>query len=261
MSRLDRRMIVLIALCFLGAMIFLWPEDDKRVWLQRGAVALFALIAYAIGAGPQVTYVLWRAVLALFPVGGLAIALIFGVLPLLELDQELHKALIAGLVVAAGWLAGYVTQELRHLDGRNEHREDMLRALLSEVSFMVKRNEAIDWKKQKERAAENFVSNRGYVPFVHLKMQNFALNKVLNNIEILAKDQISSVTVYGHLINEIAQLTETIKSEAYAKLDAKRREQVLDFWLDLQSRIPAAGKAVQNKLSETRSTGVFERPE
>jgi hypothetical protein len=244
-----------------ASLFIYWPEDQLGLWGSRIVVIGLGAVAYAVAAGSQVSYVLWRALLALMPVSVLAIGVIFWVLPLLQLSEDFQKALVAGLVVAAGGLAGYVTQELRRLDSRNELRDDLLGALAVEVAYLVKRNSEIDWEAQKAAAQARFFKDRRYIPFVHLKLPVTALDKVLNNIELLSHAQIAPVVAYGHLVTEVGQMTETMRSDRYQELDAERREKVLLFWLDMQSRVPDAGRAVVDAITAQSSRSMFARPE
>lgn len=261
MSRIDRAFIAGLSLVFLGASVLLWPVDALGWWGCWALAAILAALAYFVSAGTQVAFVLWRAILALLPVGGLALVIVWGLLAQEWLDGDLLRALIAGIVVAAGWLAGFVTQELRRLDGRNEQRDDLIRALVVEIAFAIRRCEAVDWEDQKTKAQERFFKDRRYVPFVHLKVQNSGLQKVIENVALLSSWQIDPIVAYGHLVSEILELTATLKTEEYRALDAQRREQVFLFWLDLQSRVAQQGNIALAALEKHSGGGLFRRPE
>jgi hypothetical protein len=232
-------------------------------WSWAAAVALWlaaGLWAYVLVAGLPVGFVIWRAMLALIPVGALAGVLIVLVKRAGATEGDLGKALVAAIVVGAGWVAGFVTQELRRTDERDELREDLVTALEVEIAFMVKRGRKVDWTVEIARARENFRTDPAYQPYVHLRLQAVALTRILERIELLSRAQIESVTAYSHLIDEVRQLTDRIETRPYARLDAARREKVFVFWLDLQSRIAAAGEGALNDLRVKPYRGLIRRP-
>src|SRR5690606_38142922 len=157
-------------------------------------------ILYGMVSGLAVLFVVWRAALALIPVGALAGGVIYLVWGHLGDDDELLKALIAGIVVAGGWVAGFVTQELRRADGRDERCDDLMAALEVEIGFVVKKSRAANWAKEQERLAEEFRRDSDYVPYIHLRLPTEALDRIMANVEILPKSHIESVSAYSHLI-------------------------------------------------------------
>ena len=224
--------------------------------------SIFGVAIYVWVAGPIVAFVLWRAFLALVPVAAVSALLVYILLSIeaIDLDTRILAGLIAAIVVAAGWIVGFVTQELRRNDERDELRGDLIEALQVEIAFMIARGEKVDWDREVERATTSFFKDGRYVPYVHLRLPADALSKIQENIELLDKDQIEAVSAYAHLVNETRQLTTRIADPSYARLDTERRKQVFVFWLGLQKRIPDAGENALKVLSKRPVRGLIRRP-
>lgn len=224
--------------------------------------SVFGTAIYVWIAGPIVAFVLWRAFLALVPVGAVATGFIYALLSIdsFDLDDRILAGLIAAIVVAAGWIVGFVTQELRRNDERDELRGDLVEALEVEIAFMIARGDKVDWSHEVQRAKAAFFKDSRYVPYVHLRLPAEALGKIQENIELLHKDQIEAVSAYAHLVNETRQLTTRISDPSYASLDPKRREQVFVFWLGLQERLSAAGSDALDALATKAPRGLIRRP-
>jgi len=203
------------------------------------------VIAYYLAIGTAMTAVLIRAILALIPVGLLTGALIFGVLRIDVLDTQVTRALIAAVIVAAGWVVGFMTSEWRRTSAEQERRRDLIQATITELELIASFVRTADWDQVIEDTRSAFRKQARYDVFVFYGNQFMTLKRLVAQIEILKWQQISPVMQVFQLLDRLEQMEARMNEEKFNALPKSRREEGLVRYLKLSADIAeTADKAV-----------------
>lgn len=246
--------------------------------LVLGCLALFALdlggldlAVYAIAAlaafslyvallGLRRASVFLRAALALLPIGLLVWVGVDRVMAWNDGQETAElRAIIAGAVVAAGWVAAFITGEMRRVDQEIERRGDIIRAVMSEIDLIVEFSRKADWAQSKEEAEANFFKDQRFVPFVIYKHQYGTLRRLVDQIEILEKNQIRPVLDAFQLLDRLDQIQERMQSETFAKLEWERRRSIFLRYLTLNEELTDVGSKALNALEDKPFHGVLRK--
>lgn len=241
-----------VALGFFGVgMATLWPEYPTLGW---GLAVLCWVTAlgwlYYLLAGVGVLAVFLRAMLALLPVASFGFGLIYLVLKYAGLDAGEEKAVIAAIVVATGWVVGFVTAELRAANQEQERRRDMIRAALTEVELIVELSRSVNWDTRIELVKDQFFKDSRYQVVVMYGHQFETLRRLTGQIEILSKHQIRPVMDFFQLLDRLERIEDKISSETFHALPPQRREVQIIRYHRMQAALAEVGDKAANALKD-----------
>lgn len=247
---------VLILLALASAVLY-GVQAPAATFLVTGGLAIGTL--YYLLSGLAVVAVFVRAALAFVPIAAIAGALIYWLVGAAWLAEEEERALIAATVVAAGWVVAFVTGELRQVNQEQERRRDIIRATLAEIDLIVDWADPIDWAAAINDMKDNFYKNRNYQVFVFYGHQYGTLRRLTAQIEILSKPQILPVTELFQLLDRMERMEVRMGEEIFAKLPWQRRQQAVIRYLELQAKVPAAGRIAAEALRNRPFHGLLRR--
>ncbi len=237
----------LAILCAGGAGVAGLP--DPVTWASWAILILLGLAWLYYGlAGVSVLAVFLRAILALLPIGLVAAGLIFLVTQIDGLGDTETRAIIAAIVVAAGWVVGFVTTEWRTATQEQERRRDMVKAALTEVELIVSHGERADWDAVIRETKEAFYKDKRYQAFVYYGHQFGTLRRLVEQIEILHETQIRAVMDFFQLLDRLDRMEERMATQEFAKLTSERREAGLIRYLKMQRAVPKVGRKAADAL-------------
>lgn len=154
--------------------------------------------------------------------------------------------LISALLVAASALFGLLfnASVKRQDDGRQrrERRDDIQRAIRTEIDVHVTMFQEYDWDDLKIRLRDAFAADGDYLPFAPIRQRDRLLSKLLGQIDILDENQIGPVMRYYTLAAQITSLTAELRSAEYKALAPERREKVFLSVLELEETLLTAGR-------------------
>lgn len=215
------------------------------VWL--GALA----VLYYLLAGVSVLAVFVRATLALLPIGGVAVGVIYALLAYAGLSDGEERAIVAAIVVAAGWVVAFVTTEWRKATEEQERRRDMIRAALTEVELIARLVRSIDWDARMTDMRQAFFKDSRYQVFVMYGHYFETLRRLTVQIEILSKAQIRPVMELVQLLERLEKMEAHMMSEAFTRLGSARRLEGVLRYLRMQKALPGiadtAAGAMRNR--------------
>ncbi|MEL6914235.1 MAG: hypothetical protein AAFP13_07015 [Pseudomonadota bacterium] len=256
---MHQRVVGLLIFAVAGGLFFYAlpaATGDVR-WLGLGVSLLAAMgcVYYWLTGGGTV-FVLSRAFVALVPVAVIAVFLTLAVAQ--GEDPTENRILIAAIVVAGGWIVGFVTQELRRLDERLEKRRDLTKALRAEVQAIVELNRKFDWEEAIAEARKDFAGDEDFVPFLLYFHETDVLRRVVAEIDILRNEQIEEVYAFFHLMHKIRQIAERLEGKNYRELPARRRQTVYIRLLRLHGEIVDTGVRALSALDKEPFGGVVQ---
>lgn len=215
------------------------PLGGVGVVGQGAAVAATVGGAYCLLLGFSTAAIFARAALALVPIGGLAVALILSLDQIDGLGGVDRRALIAAIVVAAGWVVGFVTAEMRRVGQEQERRRDLIRAVISEVELIASHGRKNDWQASIGAVEAEFQKDRRYQAFIFYGHNFATLRRLVDQIEVLRWRQIRSVMDLYQLLDRLDRMEDRIASDAFRALPWDRRQAGLVRFLTLQSQVPS----------------------
>lgn len=215
------------------------------------AFALGALLLAALGAS------LWlgedaratrRVILGFLFRVAMPMAILLGV-PLLalgqivDLEDRLWQALIAGLVIATGWLATAIFAETERAARKSERTRDFHKALFAEVQNTL----SAFWDEgQAERHARELVgrmeADEDFVPFIPREQHMRVFDALMDDIEVLPRQTIDTVVTFYSHVAAIAALAEDMRGQAFRRLPQQRRIALYRDYIDMRLRAFAVGQ-------------------
>lgn len=241
-----------VAALFIAAVVIL-RDHSGNLWYRVGAggcIALGLIGVYYLMLGLSMAAVLVRAVFALVPVGLFAGGLIYTVLQITTLDPRVAQGLIAAVVVAAGWIVGYMTSEWRRVSAEQERRRDVVRAAITELELIADHGRRADWDKVIADAQANFRKNARYDVFIFYGQQYITLKRLVDQIEVLRWGQIRSVMDIFQALDRLDRMETRMQSDAFAALPKTRREDALVRYLKIHGQIPGLAEGAVAALRD-----------
>jgi hypothetical protein len=161
----------------------------------------------------------------------------------LDLDVPIWQALIAGLVIAAGWLTSAIFQELGKARAKAERLRDYHKALYAEIGNAL----ATLWDEgQSEghgaRTIEAMRGDAEYVPFVPREHNDHIFNAILADIDVLPRQTIDAIVSYYSLIKGINALADDMRGQGFRILPQARRILVYSDYLEMRRQAFATGQ-------------------
>jgi len=244
---MQRRWVIsLIVVILIGVAGLALQESGVSVWfnvIAGGCIALALIGGYYLLLGLSMAAVLVRATFAIVPVGLFAGGLIYTVLQFDTLEPREAQALIAAIVVAAGWIVAYLTGEWRRVGTEQERRRDIVRAVMTELELIADHGKRAKWDQAIESEQDNFRKSAQYDVFIFYGQQFVTLKRLVSQIEILRWDQIRPVMDVFQALDRLERMEKRMESEAFKALPKPRREKGLVRYLTLHAQVP--------KLAET----------
>ncbi|MEO0358097.1 MAG: hypothetical protein AAF386_07340 [Pseudomonadota bacterium] len=234
--------IAIVALIAAGQQTWVrMPVGGGWDWLIAASFwALAGAWTYFILAGSHIVLVFVRAGMALVPIAGATGLLVQRLLDI-KVDDGIKRALIAAVIVAAGWIVGFVTRELQRTSERNERQADLIRALSNEIEVIVALNARVDWEERVEGLAQEFQKDMRYQTFILYDHQATILNRVVAQVEVLTDSQIPPVMAFFQLVDRLQQLADRMRTDDFKSLPGDRRRDIAILYHRLQAKLVTQG--------------------
>lgn len=155
---------------------------------------------------------------------------------LLGVDTRIWQAIVAGMVVAAGWLVnGWQNRRERRAE-RAEKLRDAHRALYAEIaaylSQLVSREEL---HRYGETLTQRMEADDTFVPFIPRERADRVFASLLGEIHILPRVTIDPVVTYYAYIHAIEALAEDMRAERYRALPQARRIAIYQDYVSMKA--------------------------
>lgn len=171
-------------------------------------------------------------------------ALVWVVLPYLGgLDPRISQALIAGFVIAVGWLTTAIFAELGKARARAEKLRDYHKAVYAEIGNTLESLwESGESDRYVEALTKRMENDESYVPFIPKELHDHVYNAVIAEIDVLPRQTIDAIVAYYSLIKSLAALAEDMRGDAYKTLSAQRRIAIYADYVAMRKQAFVFGK-------------------
>lgn len=173
----------------------------------------------------------------------------------LFLDPRVWQALIAGVVVAAGWIVtGYLSRrEATRL--RAERLRDAHRALFAEI-----RNACAEYwgegeaEKQAAALLHRMETEPDFVPFIPREAHDLVFESILPRADVLPRQTIDPIVAFYALVRAVGALGEDMRSDRFRGLEPDRRQAIYRHYMQMRTRALSYGQNAM-RLIEAYSDG------
>lgn len=204
-----------------------WPADPTAATAASVLAATIVVAIFFVAGGMLLAGVLLRVVLALVPIVALAGSLIWFVLVPNQDIGEARTALIAGTVIATGWVATFLAAEYQRARDRNQTQQDVLVALQSEVFAIIEKLDkdaiAADAERVQERIAAGGDGAGAYYPFSVSESPPIVYQAVSGSISVLDAVTLEPVLRFYAAFSELTAVVADVRSAEFRALSADRR--------------------------------------
>lgn len=214
-------------------------QPSTAIWIGGGFAALVLLwAALYLGSGAATP----RLILSqfLFRIA-LPMAILLGV-PLLflaqlvDLEDRLWQALIAGTVIAMGWLTTAIFSEIGRSRSKAERLRDYHKALYAEIGNTLRAM----WD---EGRADDYMTatvarmrrENDFVPFIPHERHDHVFDAIVEEIEVLPRQTIDALVAYYSQVKALSIMAEDMRGEYFrATLPQERRIAMYEDYADMR---------------------------
>lgn len=190
-----------------------------------------------------------RIILQFFVTIGLPVVVVLGALIWLALpslgglDPRVSQALIAGLVIAVGWLTTAIFAELGKARARAEKLRDYHKAIYAEIGNTLESLwESDESDRYAEALTKRMEDDEKYVPFIPKELHDHVYNAVIAEIDVLPRQTIDAIVAYYSLIKSLAALADDMRGKTFKTLSADRRIAIYADYVGMRKQAFLFGK-------------------
>ena len=225
-------------------------------WLLMAALSAAVLgVAFAASGEAPVARRVFRDFV--FLVAG-PLAVIFGwalvlVARFANLSTEVWQALIAGSVIASGWLTTAIFNELSRARLKSERLRDYHKAIYAEIGTALQTL----WDENRSEAdaagiIERMEGDPDFIPFIPRETHDQIYTSIMGEIDVLPRQTIDAIVAYYSLARAISALAEDMRGKRFPTLAQDRRIAMYRDYLAMRSLAFAFGQFAL-KLIQTYS--------
>ena len=170
-------------------------------------------------------------------------------------DARIWQALIAGAVVAFGWLINGWQNRREATRLRAERLRDVHKALFAEI-----RNACADFWDEGEadaqvaRILQQMRDDPDFIPFIPREVHDRVFAAILPQIDVLPRQTIDVIVAFYGLVSSIDALVEDMRGRKFPLLQQDRRMAIYQSYADMRRRAFALGQNAM-KLIDAYSKG------
>lgn len=224
-------MVLALVLLGGGALAQGW-EAQLPVWVIIWGFTALVVVICLIRAGAAMRGLVLRSVGVFVPLALLLAAIVVTILSASALSERLQAALIAGTLVAGGWLVTFLVNGYRHEREAERRAQDTLYALQSEIFALVDKldNQDIDATAVQTQARildgegqDAWGRAREYHPFATTESTPIVFEAVAGNIPSLAPRTVKAVLRFYAEYTDLRTLVTDSRSDTARALSRERR--------------------------------------
>lgn len=154
-----------------------------------------------------------------------------------NMDARLLQAMVAGLIIAMGWLTTAIFGELEKARTKAERLRDYHKAIYAEIrdalATLYSDGEA---DAQAEALVARMKADDTFVPFVAREQHDRVYSALIEEIEVLPRQTIDAIVAYYSLIGSVASMNEDLRGARYADLPQERRALIYEDYISMRRR-------------------------
>lgn len=153
-------------------------------------------------------------------------------------EIQVQQAVIAALVVASGWFAGFFLREVGADLDRSERLRDMHRALYSEIQHNLENlGEAASLQAFGAQMLTRINTDPDFVPFIPRERNDTVFRAVVEELHILPRTSIDPVVRYYSQLAAMDALVEDMRGETFKKMSPERRAVIYEDYIGIKIRL------------------------
>jgi len=230
---------VFVALFFVDWSVIATGVSDIWTGLQLWpiAAAVLLLVVYGIVSRPARRVTLRVAAVGI--VVGLVAYAVFQMVPKItgEDSVRLTQALLAGGVIATGWMVSFAVQELRAEQTRVTAETDLLLAMGAEILDVLLDTNIQDRKKKTEQTLaliEAYAPRAPYYPFITTPKSSAIFDSLAAQIPLLPREALFKVVANHTQVRDVSALAGNLQREEIQALSKERRKKIYLDYSDMQ---------------------------
>lgn len=141
-----------------------------------------------------------------------------------QIEPRLMQALVAGLVIAAGWLTTAIFSELEKARAKAEKTRDYHKALFAEIRHTL---DAFYDGGQAELNVQALIARMRedptFVPFIPKEQHDRVYSALVDGIEVLPRQTIDPIVAFYSVIFAVQAFAEDMRGQSFPMLDHERR--------------------------------------
>lgn len=149
-----------------------------------------------------------------------------------DLNDRLWQALIAGLVIATGWLTSALFTELGKARARAERLRDYHKAIYAEIGNTI--HSLYAGGAAGQAVLDRMSAEPDFVPFVPREEHCHIYDAIVGEIDVLPRQTIDAIVAYYSLTKTIAALADDMRGDTFRDLTAERRRAIYADYTDLR---------------------------
>ncbi|KJS41050.1 hypothetical protein [Roseovarius sp. BRH_c41] len=153
----------------------------------------------------------------------------------LGVSVPIMQALIAGLVIAGGWLTGAIFNELGKAKAKAERLRDFHKAIYAEIgnalAALWDSGRAQDYARQ---TIDRMQREPDYIPFIPREHHDHIFDAITTQIDVLPRQTIDAVVAYYSLVKGIANLADDMRGDRFQSLSQDRRILLYSDYLEMR---------------------------
>lgn len=173
-----------------------------------------------------------------------------------DLANGLWQAIIAGVVIATGWLTSAIFNELGKAQDRAERLRDYHKAIFAEIrnalSVIYDEGEA---EADAAGIIERMEADPSFVPLIPREHHDFIYNAIVDEIEVLPRVTIDAIVAYYSLIKTLSALADDMRGERFQNLEQARRILMYQDYFETRKRAFALGQYALRLIKEFSEKG------
>ena len=216
-------------------------------WILWAPVAAALLLWLALTWGREaaiarriILQFLWTIALPVLILLGLPLA---AMAAFVDFDARVWQALIAGLVIATGWLTTAIFAEVGKARSRAERLRDYHKAIYAEIGnnlATLQSEAAID--AHAGETIGKMEADGAYVPFIPRVHADPVYGAIIGSIDILPRQTIDAIVAYYSLIRAIADMADDMRSDDFRAMPQARRIAMYRDYSDMKKQALLFGR-------------------
>lgn len=173
-----------------------------------------------------------------------------------QLDPRIWQAVIAGLIIGAGW---FVNGWINRRDAarlRQEKLRDMHRAIFAEIG----NNLANLWDAERLTAYADAMlgkmsADAEFVPFIPREHNDTVFDTLLPDIYVLPRQTIDPIVAYYSQIKAISTLVDDMRGDTYKGMTQDRRMAMYGDYIEMKKQALEFGRYANGMVTEYANNG------
>ncbi|QFT57256.1 hypothetical protein FIU94_00345 [Sulfitobacter sp. THAF37] len=171
-------------------------------------------------------------------------ALVWLALPMMgQIDPRVSQAIIAGLVIAIGWLTTAIFAEGGKARARAEKTRDYHKALYAEIGNTLESLWEADSSEQYVTdLIDRMREDHDYIPFLPREQHDHVYDAVIAELDVLPRQTIDAIVAYYSVIKAMSALVDDMRGDTFRTLDAERRIAIYSDYVGMRKQAFVFGK-------------------